>query len=134
MAIKLSQGLKLKQTQSLTMTPQLQQAIKMLTLTHTELSEVISSEMVENPMLEEFGGEVSADDRTEVDYKVDKLENQNKEAVAENFEEAPVMPKDDFDWNSYVEAYENSNYMPPNMAKQDFDELPNDLSEAFGMI
>ena len=125
MAVKLSQGLKLKQSQTLTMTPQLQQAIKMLTLTHTELTEVIATEMVENPMLEEFGAEVNVDQKSESDYKVDKLENQTKEAVAENFEEPTVMAKDDFDWNSYVEAYENSSYTPPNMAKQDFDELPN---------
>ena len=87
MAVKLSQGLKLKQSQTLTMTPQLQQAIKMLTLTHTELTEVIATEMVENPMLEEFGAEVNVDQKSESDYKVDKLENQTKEAVAENFEE-----------------------------------------------
>ena len=44
MAIKLGQSL--KQTQSLTMTPQLQQAIKMLTLTHLEMADIISQEMV----------------------------------------------------------------------------------------
>ena len=44
----------LGQTQSLTMTPRLQQALKFLTLTHLEMSNVISREMVENPMLEEI--------------------------------------------------------------------------------
>jgi DNA-directed RNA polymerase specialized sigma54-like protein len=42
-----------KQTQSLMMTPQLQQAIKLLTLTHLEMTNVIAKEMVENPVLEE---------------------------------------------------------------------------------
>ena len=50
----MSQGL--KQTQNLAMTPQLQQAIKLLTLTHLEMTNVIAEEMVENPMLEEVGG------------------------------------------------------------------------------
>ena len=55
MAQKMSMNL--KQTQSLMMTPQLQQAIKLLTLTHLEMTSVIAKEMVENPMLEETGGE-----------------------------------------------------------------------------
>jgi RNA polymerase sigma-54 factor len=41
-------SLNLKQSQSLMMTPQLQQAIKLLTLTHLEMTNVIASEMVEN--------------------------------------------------------------------------------------
>jgi RNA polymerase sigma-54 factor len=47
MSAKLSLGL--KQTQSLMMTPQLQQAIKLLTLTHLEMTNLIAQEMVENP-------------------------------------------------------------------------------------
>ena len=50
---KLSQ--QLKQTQGIMITPQLQQAIKMLTLTHLEMTNIISEEMIENPMLEETG-------------------------------------------------------------------------------
>ena len=57
MAVKLSQ--RLAQTQNLMMTPQLQQAIKLLTLTHLEMTNVIAEEMVENPMLEELGGDDS---------------------------------------------------------------------------
>ena len=57
MGPKLSQSL--KQTQGLVITPQLQQAIKMLTLTHLEMTNVISEQMVENPMLEEAGSENS---------------------------------------------------------------------------
>ena len=59
MAIKMHQGL--KQTQSLMITPQLQQAIKLLTLTHLEMTTLISQEMVENPMLEEMDGKARAD-------------------------------------------------------------------------
>jgi RNA polymerase sigma-54 factor len=122
MAIKLSQSM--KQTQSLMMTPQLQQAIKLLTLTHLEMTNVIAEEMVENPMLEEFGGEVDKNDKSEEDYKVEKLETQNKEATAENFSEEPVMQKDDFDWSSYVESTSGNNHTPPSMATQDFDDFP----------
>jgi len=117
MAIKMSQSL--KQTQNLMMTPQLQQAIKLLTLTHLEMTNVIAEEMVENPMLEELdGGEASA--------KEERLEMQNQEATSENFQESGPVNKDDFDWQSYIETYNSSSSSnPPNMATQDFDEMPN---------
>jgi RNA polymerase sigma-54 factor len=51
--IKLQQ----KQIQSLVMTPQLQQAIKLLQLGHQDYVEVITNELLENPTLEEDGGE-----------------------------------------------------------------------------
>jgi RNA polymerase sigma-54 factor len=124
MAVKLSQSL--KQTQNLMMTPQLQQAIKLLTLTHLEMTNLIAEEMVENPMLEERGNEVNIEkQKSEEDYKIEKLEGQTAEANAENFNESPMMAKDDFDWNSYIEAYNNSNYQPPSMATPDHDETLN---------
>ena len=123
MAIKLSQSL--KQTQQLMMTPQLQQAIKLLTLTHLEMTNVIASEMVDNPMLEEMDGGDSMDSKLESDYAVEKLEMQNKETDSSTFDEQFQMPKDDFDWKSYIESYNNTQYTPPSMATQDLDELPN---------
>lgn len=124
MAVKLTQNL--KQTQTLMMTPQLQQAIKLLTLTHLEMTNVIAQEMVENPMLEEQGNEDSlSSNRNEEDYKIENLENENKEAKTENFDGPSLVEKDDFDWNSYIETYNNTSYTPPSMAKPDYDEMPN---------
>jgi RNA polymerase sigma-54 factor len=51
MALELKQSLKL--TQQLVMTPQLQQAIKLLQLSRVELLDIIRQEMKENPVLEE---------------------------------------------------------------------------------
>lgn len=48
----LSQRLDLKQTQALVMTPQLQQAIKLLQLSNIELSAFIEGELEQNPLLE----------------------------------------------------------------------------------
>lgn len=48
----LSQRLDLRQTQSLVMTPQLQQAIKLLQLNNIELSGFIEQELEKNPLLE----------------------------------------------------------------------------------
>ena len=50
--MELRPELHLKQTQKLIMTPQLQQAIKMLQLSNIELSEQIEQELMENPALE----------------------------------------------------------------------------------
>ena len=46
----LSQRLDLRQTQSLVMTPQLQQAIKLLQLSNMELSDYVDSEIEQNPL------------------------------------------------------------------------------------
>ena len=51
--MKLGQQLKIKQNQSLIMTPQLQQAIKLLQLTNIELSDFIEKAQLENPFLKE---------------------------------------------------------------------------------
>ncbi len=121
MAIKMNQSL--KQTQSLMMTPQLQQAIKLLTLTHLEMTNVIAEEMVENPMLEELenGSEADGDSKA----KEERLEMQNKEATSDSFQEDGPVGKDEFDWQSYIETY-NSTSSTPNMATADHsEEQPN---------
>ena len=51
--MKLGQQLKIRQNQSLIMTPQLQQAIKLLQLTNIELSDFIDKAQLENPFLKE---------------------------------------------------------------------------------
>ncbi|HEV8320269.1 MAG TPA: hypothetical protein VG389_01550, partial [Myxococcota bacterium] len=57
-------GIEIKQTlrmsQQLVMTPQLQQAIKLLQLNRMELIDLVQNEMVENPVLEEGAGEGEA--------------------------------------------------------------------------
>jgi RNA polymerase sigma-54 factor len=51
--MKLGQQLRIKQNQSLIMTPQLQQAIKLLQLSNIELAEFIDNAQLENPFLQE---------------------------------------------------------------------------------
>src|SRR5207248_1382153 len=58
--IGLSQRLELRQSQALVMTPQLQQAIKMLQLSNLELAEFVDAEIEQNPLLEH--GEREADE------------------------------------------------------------------------
>jgi RNA polymerase sigma-54 factor len=55
--IGFSQRLELRQTQALVMTPQLQQAIKMLQLSNLELADYVDAEIEQNPLLERSEGE-----------------------------------------------------------------------------
>ena len=55
----LSQRQDLRQSQSLVMTPQLQQAIKLLQFSNNELSEFVDEELQKNPLLERDEGESS---------------------------------------------------------------------------
>ena len=50
--IGFSQRLELRQSQALVMTPQLQQAIKMLQLSNIELADFVEAEIEQNPLLE----------------------------------------------------------------------------------
>lgn len=55
--MSLAPRLDLRQTQSLVMTPQLQQAIKLLALSNLEIEGFIAEELDRNPLLESAGGE-----------------------------------------------------------------------------
>ncbi len=119
----------LKQTQGLMITPQLQQAIKLLTMTHLEMTNLISQEMVENPMLEEIDGEFDRDEvidttREEIDVK---------EATAENFSGPELIEgaKESFDWESYSESFNSSTSTAPNMKESS---SPDDLPSYENMV
>ncbi len=55
----LSPRLEFRQSQSLTLTPQLMQSIRLLALSHLELNDFVDAELLRNPLLEreEGGGE-----------------------------------------------------------------------------
>ena len=50
--MQLAQQIKMRQSQSLVMTPQLQQAIKLLQMTNIELCQFLDNQTIENPFLE----------------------------------------------------------------------------------
>ncbi len=127
MAIKMSQGL--RQSQSLMITPQLQQAIKLLTLTHLEMTTLISQEMVENPMLEEIDGEMDSHDSD--DSSREEMDAQ--EATSDNFSGPELIEgaKDTFDWDAYSESFNSSSSSSPNMKEAS---SPDDLPSYENMI
>jgi RNA polymerase sigma-54 factor len=59
-------GLKLKATQSLALTPQLQQAIKLLAMSNLEIEQEVERMLEENPFLEREEVELSADEQAQL--------------------------------------------------------------------
>jgi RNA polymerase sigma-54 factor len=131
MAFDMKQTLKLGQ--SLVMTPQLQQAIKLLQLNRMELAEVVNQELVENPVLEELGeggdsdGENADSPSTEGDPATDPEAEQRRdeEAFAQEppKEDQLAAGKDDFNWESYIEDFNSSSSSAPSM-KEVNEDLP----------
>jgi RNA polymerase sigma-54 factor len=91
------------------MTPQLQQAIKLLQLSRVELSDLVRGELMENPLLEE-----AQEIGTTVEEPVSSVELQD--AVDQPNEAAPepsspaeplqadAVPKDSVDWEAYSDS------------------------------
>jgi RNA polymerase sigma-54 factor len=65
--MSLGPRLDLRQSQSLVMTPQLQQAIRLLALSNLEVEGFIAEEMERNPLLESGGGEDSPGEPADID-------------------------------------------------------------------
>jgi RNA polymerase sigma-54 factor len=105
MAFELRQNLKL--SQQLIMTPQLQQAIKLLQLSRLEMMDVVNQELEENPLLEEAPpddyvgseSEVAGDEAAVLDRDDLKHVDRTEELTGEG------DGKEEFDWNNYLEDY-----------------------------
>jgi RNA polymerase sigma-54 factor len=103
MGLEIKQSLKL--TQQLIMTPQLQQAIKLLQLSRLELLTAIDQELEINPILEETLSEY--EDNPETDSWEPQSEGLPLEKLGEN-EPLPEIKvesqlQEDFDWSTYLE-------------------------------
>jgi RNA polymerase sigma-54 factor len=121
MAIELKQQLKL--SQQLVMTPQLQQAIKLLQLSQLDLVSLVEQEMQENPVLEDAtveeegaGSEAEApapaEEAAASAAATESAAESAPEPVAEGSLEAGESAEptdaqkiDDIDWQNYMDAY-----------------------------
>ena len=130
MALEIKQSLKL--SQQLVMTPQLQQAIKLLQLNRMELQEVVTQEMMENPILEEAADSSSDDDSPEntpesqvdiQDPEAEQLRDEQSFIKPKQQEEQLVAGKDDFNWESYVDEFNSTSSSTPSMREIN-EELP----------
>jgi RNA polymerase sigma-54 factor len=102
MAFELKQIPKL--VQQLVITPQLQQAIRLLQLTRLELVDLISQEMKENPLLEEL-----EEGREDAEAEESLAEKKEGEPLPETEKTREVKGEgeggDEFDWENYLENY-----------------------------
>ncbi|MFH1156287.1 MAG: RNA polymerase factor sigma-54 [Pseudomonadota bacterium] len=101
----------------LRMTPQLQQAIKLLQLSRLELAGVIQQEMEENPALEEILTDTAAETETSLEEPVSQVE-------METIKEVTIDEKigSDIDWESYINEYNSTGRV---YQERDNQEAPN---------
>lgn len=101
MALEIKQSLRL--TQQLIMTPQLQQAIKLLQLSRLELLTAINQELETNPVLEES----LSDDDQELETWDTSAEEAPPELLPGDGQPTEITVEtrvgEDFDWDSYLE-------------------------------
>lgn len=104
MALELRQQLKL--SQQLVMTPQLQQAIKLLQLSRMELMETVQQEMLENPFLEEAYSDLASEAREAEDRTGTENEAYDRELAK------------DASWEDYLGEFAST---PKNTQTRDVD-------------
>jgi RNA polymerase sigma-54 factor len=107
----IQQKLHTKLVQKLILTPSLQQAIKLLPMSTLELGELLTQEMVENPLLEEMPAE---DLQADAAVATEKPEEPPKEQKADAW--------DDQDYEYFFGDYLDDGYRP--RAPQEVKELP----------
>ncbi len=100
MAIEIKQQPKL--TQQLVITPQLQQAIRLLQLTRLELVDLLSQELKENPLLEAAEEEKEYGDETRSEEKAESPSVEAEHTYEVKGEGEGVS---EFDWENYLENY-----------------------------
>ena len=104
--------MQMKMSQQLIMTPQLQQAIKLLQLSRAELEELIEQTLIENPVLEEGMDMDTFPSKTEESQESSETEQtpevvtdtEEFETARENEQEDSVQ--DEIDWQQYIEQIE----------------------------
>ncbi len=129
MAMELKQSLKL--SQQLVMTPQLQQAIKLLQLSRMELIEQVHQELEQNPLLEqpdEIANDLSEKAPGEASLEADNLEAPPMEGAGA-IDDRPLEIKADsapeIDWEQYLNSYQfNEPTTASNKGNVDLDDLP----------
>ncbi len=92
-------------TQQLVMTPQLQQAIKLLQLSRLELVEMIQEEMEQNPALEEAEQQNDSDDDAGSADDKEAPDTTNEVTKEVTIDEKVSM---DTDWESYINEYNST--------------------------
>ena len=133
MAMEIKQVHKL--SQQLVMTPQLQQAIKLLQLSRMELVDLVRDEMMENPVLEDdidTQSEMSRDDaiakeesqlQGETELGTQSVEARDQVAEVTGDAGGESQAANEIDWDNYLQDYSQNGPTAPSY-KASNDELP----------
>ncbi len=124
MSLELKQHLKM--TQQLVMTPQLQQAIKLLQLSRMELVDLIRTEVTENPLLEEPAEgeeETRAEGASPTEQAQEEAAPQHKEAE-KAVEVKGEEGANEIDWDQYLDHYQLQGHTAPSNRGLSDEELP----------
>lgn len=108
-------------SQQLVMTPQLQQAIKLLQMSRMELTETITEEMETNPALEEAVGQNGT---SEEDVAEGNEKEQSKEDTTVDVATADVA-ESEINWDQYIDSYSASDYKVRNYDREDLPSYEN---------
>ncbi|MCC7406185.1 MAG: RNA polymerase factor sigma-54 [Bdellovibrionales bacterium] len=110
----------MKLSQQLRMTPQLQQAIKLLQLSRMELETQVRKELTENPVLEEIQ-ETTEDDPAPKAATTSEDSRTTGTEVPEGGQDQDPRKQDEFDWDTYFE----NQYKPPQSSGGGNEEIMN---------
>ena len=119
----ISQRLDMRQGQSLVMTPQLQQAIKLLQLSNIELAEFVEAEIERNPLLEHGESSDRDDSDREAPERASKREELNLDdnSALNEAREAMDAPKEDlYDGGTTSDSATTANEMSGPSARTDW--------------
>jgi len=95
-------SLQLKLGQHLTLTPQLQQSIRLLQLSTLELNQELEQILQDNPLLEREEEDEVREEASDPPTHTAEAESQNTEvAPRDTADTEPVTAQDDSDWNDY---------------------------------
>ncbi|RME15320.1 MAG: RNA polymerase sigma-54 factor [Bdellovibrio sp.] len=108
----------MKLSQQLRMTPQLQQAIKLLQLSRMELENEVRKELEENPVLEEVLETEDDDPAKQSAQTAEEIVNPD---IDKNINDQDPTKQDEFEWESYLD----SQYRPPQEGGGASDEIMN---------
>ncbi|MEK6606607.1 MAG: RNA polymerase factor sigma-54 [Myxococcota bacterium] len=116
MAMEIKQQLRL--SQQLVMTPQLQQAIKLLQLSRMELVDTVRQELTENPLLEDITEAAqTAEDKADGEAQAQASE-EPPPGETDDRTEKPVSGDEravqEIDWENYLEKYSMAPPLPSN--------------------
>jgi len=92
--------LDMKLAQKLVMTPQLQQAIRLLQLSRLELSQLVHQEMLENPVLEEVAEQTETEER---ELSQTQTEQEAEPPGEGEGEESQAIDIFDMKWDNYID-------------------------------